>query len=365
MEFVPKEYDEVSISNIKEACMKHFASTIGNNQYIDILAGEQGPSCTSVDHIPDLRVVHIRFVEEQSASVIEGRLFNRAPKRKHSHTETSSAIKSLPCSRQPSPSKVYPKSLSITEMLKLGKVVDDQIGTEPIELFTFDIDAMAWSHNSSTVKFLFEKEPFGTRGFGEAFKAQSKTHRFANVTWIVKKYLKCAKDTIAETDQTVEQHTRKVVQMHMLARNFAWKFDQHIEKEDIREMFGQTLKFKKVYLGKMQGNKCVTVEEFIEGTFKKYLNNHGMLCDHDTSTLQEKCENLAHFSYEQSNHELIIVDMQGSGYSLFDPQIASKNLRDGDELLFSTGNLSTMAIKNFIENHICNDFCALLGLKKL
>jgi hypothetical protein len=70
-EFVPYEYDEVSISNIKEACMKHFASTIGNNQYIDLLAGEQGPSCTSVDHIPDLRVVHIRFVEEQSTSVLK------------------------------------------------------------------------------------------------------------------------------------------------------------------------------------------------------------------------------------------------------------------------------------------------------
>jgi hypothetical protein len=107
-------------------------------------------------------------------------------------------------------------------MLKLGKVVDDQIGTEPIELFTFDIDAMAWSRNSSTVEFSIEKEPFGTGGFREAFKARSKTREFANVTWVVKKYLKSAEDTIAETDQTVEQHTRKVVQMHMLARNFAW-----------------------------------------------------------------------------------------------------------------------------------------------
>lgn len=35
------------------------------------MAGEQGPSCTSVDHIPDLRVVHIRFVEEQSTSVLK------------------------------------------------------------------------------------------------------------------------------------------------------------------------------------------------------------------------------------------------------------------------------------------------------
>ena len=39
--------------------MKHFASTIGKNMACDIVAGEQGPSCTSLDHIPDLYVVHI------------------------------------------------------------------------------------------------------------------------------------------------------------------------------------------------------------------------------------------------------------------------------------------------------------------
>ena len=69
------------------------------------------------------------------------------------------------------------------------------------------------------------------------------------------KYLKCAEETIEETNQTIEQHKRKVVQMHMLARNFASKLEQHVEKEDIKEMFGQTLKFKKVCLGKMQDNK--------------------------------------------------------------------------------------------------------------
>ncbi len=28
-----------------------------------ILAGEQGPSCKSADQIPDLKVVHIRFID--------------------------------------------------------------------------------------------------------------------------------------------------------------------------------------------------------------------------------------------------------------------------------------------------------------
>ena len=29
----------------------------------DVLAGEQGPSCASLDQIPDLKVVHVRFIE--------------------------------------------------------------------------------------------------------------------------------------------------------------------------------------------------------------------------------------------------------------------------------------------------------------
>jgi hypothetical protein len=62
-------------------------------------------------------------------------------------------MKSLPCTTQQSPSKAYPKSLLVVDMLKLGKVIDDKIGTKPIELFTFNISEMAWSCNSTTVEF--------------------------------------------------------------------------------------------------------------------------------------------------------------------------------------------------------------------
>ena len=114
----------------------------------------------------------------------------------------------------------------------------------------------------------------------------------------------------------------------------------------------------------MQDNKWVTVEELIKGRFTKYLNNTGILCG-TPSTIRDKCECLVHFSYQHSNRELLIVDMQGSDYCYFDPEIASKNLHDGYEMLFSTGNLSTMATNNFLENHHCNEFCNLLGLNKL
>ena len=34
----------------------------------DVLAGEQGPLCSSLDQIPDMRVVHIRFIEPVQSS---------------------------------------------------------------------------------------------------------------------------------------------------------------------------------------------------------------------------------------------------------------------------------------------------------
>ena len=62
-EFVPYDYEKVTLANIKTACKKHFSSIIGNDMLCDILAGEQGPSCYSLDQIPDMRVVYIRFIE--------------------------------------------------------------------------------------------------------------------------------------------------------------------------------------------------------------------------------------------------------------------------------------------------------------
>ena len=44
---------------------------------------------------------------------------------------------------------------------------------------------------------------------------------------------------------------------------------------------------------------------------------------------------LAHSTCERSGENLMEVDMEGSGYSLFDPEIASKKLVDGEEVLFS------------------------------
>ena len=101
----------------------------------------------------------------------------------------------------------------------------------------------------------------------------------------------------------------------MLAKNFASQLKKELE-EDIHGL-EEDIHLKKICMGRMEGEKWVTVEEFIEGSFTKYINNNGMVCGAATCE-RDKCESLAHFSYEHSNKELMVVDMHGSGHSFFD-----------------------------------------------
>ena len=209
-EFVPYEYEEVTLANIKSACKQHFASRVGDEMICDILAGEQGPSCSSLDQIPDMKVVYIRFIEPQShSSTVVTRKNEEVAEGLKRQRATSPNSEPLPRKKAP-PSEMVPKSLSVVEMLKLGKVVHDK-STESVRLYTFDVNEMSWSGNPQTVEFAIQREAFGTGGFRRAFQATSKAPGFQDRKWVVKKYLKVALENIAATKQTVEQHTKKVV----------------------------------------------------------------------------------------------------------------------------------------------------------
>ena len=95
---------------------------------------------------------------------------------------------------------------------------------------------------------------------------------------------------IKETEQT---HTQKSVQMHSLARNFASQMKDKIVKEQI-EGFGQTFEGRKIFMGKMDDGKYVTVE-FIDDDFVKYINNNGKLCEN--RDVCDKAQAFAHFTF--------------------------------------------------------------------
>ena len=119
-------------------------------------------------------------------------------------------------------------------------------------------------------------------------------------------------------------------------------------------------------MAKLEDGEYVTIEEFIDGDFTKYLNNTGLVCGNRSTDECKKAECLAHsysYSYEKSSEKLMLLDIQDSIYTLFDPEIASATLLIDSEYLFGVGNLTSEAITAFIENHVCNKFCALLELK--
>ena len=81
--------------------------------------------------------------------------------------------------------------------------------------------------------------------------------------------------------------------MHSLARNFALQMKDKIVKEQI-EGFGQTFERRKIFMGKMDDGKYVTVE-FIDDDFVKYINNNGKLCEN--GDVCDKAQAFAHFTY--------------------------------------------------------------------
>ena len=56
----------------------------------------------------------------------------------------------------------------------------------------------------------------------------------------------------------------------------------------------------------------------------KYINNNGTVCiQKSVNSLQAEIECLTHYSYINSDKQLILLDIQGCGYTLFDPEVAS------------------------------------------
>ena len=381
-EFVPfDESEEMTIGNIKSACERHFLPRIGKNLVCDILAGEQGPSCKSLSQIPDLKVVYVRFIPDTADS--EGDLDNSTPstakKRKiAAESSTYTDFRPPPSKCRSSPSKLvhskqqlpestkcthFPRSLSISDMIKLGKINTDT-ATTIVRIFRFDMELLSWSKVPTTVEFYEEKEAIGTGGFRKAFKATSKHAEFASTTWVIKHYLPSALKCISDTGQSVDQHNRKVVQMHLLARNFASQLEAEVKANEESEIFGPAFRYRKIVHGETEDKEYVTVEEFIPGQFKKYINNTGQTCIDPTDIMAQKAECLTHFTYERSKKKLMLVDIQGTGYDLFDPEIASTDLMDENDkqYLYCTGNLSQLAISTFVKDHTCSVFCNLLGL---
>ena len=186
-EFVSFEYNEVTIENLKRACERHFEAKIGRGLVCDILAGEQGPSCKTVEQIPNIKMIHVRFISRKDVDIIEsdGDCSTSVMSVGETHSKkqlmSSSSALAMPkpiehksmVQTGSSPGKFYPRSLSVTDMIKLGKI-KKQEGTTVVDIYEFSIDGQTWSQVPTTVEYLVEKFAVGEGGFRKAYKATAK-----------------------------------------------------------------------------------------------------------------------------------------------------------------------------------------------
>eukprot|EP00468_Gymnochlora_sp_CCMP2014_P001509 CAMPEP_0167741652 /NCGR_PEP_ID=MMETSP0110_2-20121227/978_1 /TAXON_ID=629695 /ORGANISM="Gymnochlora sp., Strain CCMP2014" /LENGTH=253 /DNA_ID=CAMNT_0007625733 /DNA_START=368 /DNA_END=1129 /DNA_ORIENTATION=- len=141
------------------------------------------------------------------------------------------------------------------------------------------------------------------------------------------------------------------VETQTIAKYYADKFNSYNPPKKV-----DFIKACVLELIQREGNPIVGVEKFIPGPYRKHNSNYGYVSDEERNTPQA----FSHFSYEASDHTLLICDIQGVGDLYTDPQIHHIS---GEG--FGKGNLGVQGISKFLQNHRCNAICRYLKLPQL
>jgi len=202
-----------------------------------------------------------------------------------------------------------------------------------------------WIKDECMVKI--EPEKFANGAMRACFRLKKLSN------FVHKKSWEHAANYVAKCYMNTEEITRERyfddVKLQMDAKLWAEIYNQHNPPKKIDMFQMSVLEFKD-----RPDSPLFHLEHFIEGTYIKYNSNSGFVEDvHVRLTPQA----FSHFTFESSNHELIVVDIQGVGDLYTDPQIHTiKGTEYGD------GNLGVKGFALFFSSHICNDVCRGLGL---
>ena len=104
-----------------------------------------------------------------------------------SYTEVKRRAYSVPSHKKAVMHKpVPPKSISVTQMLKLQKVVESP---EVVYLYQFDLNRMTWTSIPKPVEFNISKDLLGEGAFRRAYKAHANDKKLSAFTSVVKEYM--------------------------------------------------------------------------------------------------------------------------------------------------------------------------------
>ena len=228
-DFVPFacNYEELSI--VKAASNNFYSVPAGS---CDILASNRGPSCTTMEQVKGKKVYLIRFVPP-TTTVPELDLKPDRPKHKKHCISSTTASSSFPLCASihyiEEISVVNPKSVSVTDLLNAGKLVKQpQKERVTLHLEEFSLKLRSWNE-VATVEFMIDELRFEHGGFCDAHNAYAQSSKLPSTKWVVKEYQDGAvKSTTGDLHISIEDHTRKQVQLHAVARNIAKQFKKII-----------------------------------------------------------------------------------------------------------------------------------------
>ena len=160
--------------------------------------------------------------------------------------------------------ETFPKSLSMSAMLGLGKVVKTPSDLMIIDVYTFQLENMTWSLIPLRVEFQVASVHFGEGGFRRAYQATSPKAEFQGTQWVLKKYLPSTIECVEKTNQSLEDYTKKTVQTHMLAKSFADQLQAKLKEVEDSETV-KLFSYNNIFMGKVElTGEFVTIEEYIK-----------------------------------------------------------------------------------------------------
>jgi hypothetical protein len=144
------------------------------------------------------------------------------------------------------------------------------------------------------------------------------------------------------------------LRIQFISQCFAKQFNKALGTEKV--IFIETIFCKRK-------SKFGLIEKFIEGNYAKFTNNQNF-CKKNQKDI-EYLTAFSHFSFEKSNYELLIVDLQGvfkdDQFYLTDPALHCNE----EKFIDSSTNFSLVGLTGFMDFHECNHVCKSLKLLPL
>eukprot|EP01113_Clastostelium_recurvatum_P019922 TRINITY_DN2361_c1_g1_i1.p1 TRINITY_DN2361_c1_g1~~TRINITY_DN2361_c1_g1_i1.p1 ORF type:complete len:516 (+),score=114.51 TRINITY_DN2361_c1_g1_i1:75-1622(+) len=140
------------------------------------------------------------------------------------------------------------------------------------------------------------------------------------------------------------------VETQMYARKWAHTFNSYHPPKQVSFVLASVMTLP----DRPVGQQLWAVEKYIIGSYRKHNNNYGYVSEAERNTPQA----FSHFTYEASDHTMLICDIQGVGDMYTDPQMHTV---EGMPVI-GKGNLGSRGFEKFLSTHQCNAICVYLKL---